>query len=502
MAITTLNDVIDRLKREGDLTRNSGAHSLKSVKDILSTQAAIQTNILEKFELYFDRMEADRLQAKSKGLQPTKSKVSTEFEKVTKEQNEKKSGLLSKVGTGVLAGGGLLGAIALLKNLPDRISKSVKSSLKALNPFSSDDTDPKGTDSKKMKWIKAIGKRFAPVAALLGLLGVADAYNTKLETAIADGDKSYNKTRLLIDAFGITANKTLFGTLEEATELLIKALRVPFSEELNNGKTNAINESLKKLEKSGVDFSKAAEATRIGFDRWSDGIVRDIESITSFTKKIGKKITDAIPDRDTEEIVPGVPNDQKYVPPVSNIDINKPEQLSAVQKRQLNSIDIPYRELANMDDIQLAKKSREINGITYDPNSWLGVSVINRSEMLDLLKIKRLQAKKQMETEKKYFTEDGVPIVQPKVVVPDEGPLIISGQVKRPSIPKAQLATDMLNNERQEQQRLASGSNTTVNTVVDNSSNSVNTDNSTTSVTQANSGLSAGQQIMNEALNF
>jgi len=70
--VLTLNDVIDRMKREGDLNRNSGTNSIKSLKEELQTQTQLQINMMEKFDLFFDKMIADSLQAKMSGLKPVK----------------------------------------------------------------------------------------------------------------------------------------------------------------------------------------------------------------------------------------------------------------------------------------------------------------------------------------------------------------------------------------------------------------------------------------------
>ena len=70
MAAMSLSDVVERMKSEGQLTRNGGTNSLKSVKDILSTQtdalttgfdglvSAITADALANKEL---KMENDRL---------------------------------------------------------------------------------------------------------------------------------------------------------------------------------------------------------------------------------------------------------------------------------------------------------------------------------------------------------------------------------------------------------------------------------------------------------
>lgn len=505
MAINTLNDVIDRLKREGDLTRNSGTNSLKSVKDVLLTQAELQNKLLDKFELYFDRAEADRLQAKSKGLQPAKSnKVTTELEKVTKEQNEKRSGLLSSVGKGAFMLGGGTALLYGLNKLTDKLDKFNPKRFLPKKPNTKTlDIDPKNV---KFGAIKAIGKRFAPVAALLGLIGVVETYNTKLETAITEGNTNASKTRLLLDSFGIVTNKAIFGTLETATDLILAAVNKPFSEEWNNGKTNPINEALKKLRETPTDFSKASEAVARGFTIWSDAITRDINNIANLTKKIGKSITDAIPDITTEEIISGVPNDQPLRPPVSNIDSSDIEgkTLTRAQKRMLSSFNISKRDLANMNEVELAKLSREKAGFVLDPDSWLGVSIFNRAERLDLLKIRQLQARADLARQSEYFTEDGIPVAQKPMDLPEQ-PLVmkdVKPSVNRLGIPRAELFTNQLNAEQDNLRALTTPVVGNVNTVVDNSRKSVNTDNSITSITQANSGLTAGQQIQNEVLNF
>lgn len=106
MAKKTLDDVIDRLKREGDLSRNSGTNSIKSVKELLKEDLIEKSaeRLQRKEDRREDQVRSDREFAALDGLsKAVKSGSSSE--------GSSGSGLsLGGLG-GVLAGGGIgLGA--------------------------------------------------------------------------------------------------------------------------------------------------------------------------------------------------------------------------------------------------------------------------------------------------------------------------------------------------------------------------------------------------------
>lgn len=114
---SNLDDVIKRLRDEGNLVRNSGSNSIKSIKAELNVQTELQSKLLSSFENYFAKMsahfawvqdraaklDADRMQE----LAQLRSKVDPTVEK--KEDDSKPEKQFNFFGAGLL--GGLVGAL-------------------------------------------------------------------------------------------------------------------------------------------------------------------------------------------------------------------------------------------------------------------------------------------------------------------------------------------------------------------------------------------------------
>lgn len=139
---TTLNDVIERMKAEGHLNRNSGTNSLKSLKEELKLQTQLQVNMMEKFEIFFDKMEADRLQSKMGGLRPVQPIAPAEdiesrtgVKKSESEENVVALGAFAGLLTSLAAAIAALEGLTTLKSIKDiggSIVKGVGEGLKSL----------------------------------------------------------------------------------------------------------------------------------------------------------------------------------------------------------------------------------------------------------------------------------------------------------------------------------------------------------------------------------
>jgi hypothetical protein len=93
MAEATLTDVIERLKAEGQLTRNTGANSIKSVKVVLSSTLEKQTTILQNM-LDIMTSQAQIEEKKDKLGKAGKDVVGKDDKK---SENEKTAGILSRI---------------------------------------------------------------------------------------------------------------------------------------------------------------------------------------------------------------------------------------------------------------------------------------------------------------------------------------------------------------------------------------------------------------------
>lgn len=123
---TGLNDetnaILDRLKKEGDLLRNRGAHSVKSVKIELGKFEAvfdtIALNVTEQTEMMRETLgiqqDAARAQARAAELDELKTRNASKFETVSEgPRGEKGVGVLSVLGTALNGVMGTLGKLAI-----------------------------------------------------------------------------------------------------------------------------------------------------------------------------------------------------------------------------------------------------------------------------------------------------------------------------------------------------------------------------------------------------
>jgi hypothetical protein len=106
----TLNDVIERLRAEGQLTRNTGTNSIRAVKIELSTQTAVMKSILETMQIQEERMKRSeqlgRAALDSNGDRADRGR--TDLDDITEDSGNRRE-------TSTLAGGlagGLAGALA------------------------------------------------------------------------------------------------------------------------------------------------------------------------------------------------------------------------------------------------------------------------------------------------------------------------------------------------------------------------------------------------------
>jgi hypothetical protein len=106
MAEATLNDVIERLRAEGQLTRNTGAHSIKSVKFEVKSILQEQTDILKKMlNVMTGQVEEDARQTAIEKAGKTVTK--------SKDAEEKDKGLLSKIFDPSIEEGKRIGSVIL-----------------------------------------------------------------------------------------------------------------------------------------------------------------------------------------------------------------------------------------------------------------------------------------------------------------------------------------------------------------------------------------------------
>jgi hypothetical protein len=154
MAEMTLKDVIERLKSEGQLIRNTGTNSLKSMKEtlvVISENIIEQTSILREMlelnqEIYNDQKSKEQLQSVGKSIIDNRRTSTPETPAIEESINETVnifSGLLKKLGAlGVLAGAAAIavgGAIGVVRGQIQAIAiffpTVVQSISKSFNDF-------------------------------------------------------------------------------------------------------------------------------------------------------------------------------------------------------------------------------------------------------------------------------------------------------------------------------------------------------------------------------
>ncbi len=156
----TLADVIERMKAEGHLTRNSGTNSLRSLKVELSEQTGYLKSLVGMFKSQMDLMASDRLRALDADRE---SKKEDDIVQQAPESSSDSSILAQGVRASVLS---LIAGIILAAEGMNRVRQTLKLVIKPITALGKTLKNTLGTPF--MKGLSAIGRQMELLRASLG----------------------------------------------------------------------------------------------------------------------------------------------------------------------------------------------------------------------------------------------------------------------------------------------------------------------------------------------
>ena len=261
------NELVDRLKKEGQLTRNSDTNSLKSIKlevgkfdDALSSmrsklkdQSVVINDLLgvQKVALELEESEIER-QRKKDQLDSVEKTIpgDTDSEKVKDVNSDKKPnpagfiGIMGRIGPGLAAfiGAGLAGAAAmlspmrlgglLLRSIPlvtlapligDFIGDFVGTSLKDMGAGPEATEQMRETFNKAGRW-GAMGAIFGPKGAAIGFFaGAISSFGKSLLERFGIGENE-DISILGLNVNALTGSETILAALGGTLALLAPSL--------------------------------------------------------------------------------------------------------------------------------------------------------------------------------------------------------------------------------------------------------------------------------------